>query len=75
MTDHNATDIERLSEIEQTISYQDQQIQDLSDMVGAQWKEIDQLKKHLSQAKARLENLENPSDDNGDITHEIPPHY
>ena len=68
------TDSERLLEIESTITHQDQQIQDLSDMVGQQWKEIDRLKKHLSRATARLENLENPTDD-GAITHEVPPHY
>lgn len=65
---------ERLAEIEQTITHQDQQIQDLSDMVSQQWKEIDRLKKNLSHAKQRLENLENPSED-GPLTHEIPPHY
>ncbi len=68
------TDRERLSHIEQTIAYQDQQIQDLSDMVNQQWTEIDRLKKHLSRATERLENLENPSDDSS-IPHEIPPHY
>ncbi len=73
-----ATDKERLSKIEQTISYQDQQIQDLSDMVNQQWQAIDQLKKHLSQTKERLENLENPSGDlpaSGSMSHEKPPHY
>jgi len=69
-----ATEHQRLAEIERTITYQDQQIQDLSDMVSQQWKEIDQLKKNLSHAKQRLENLENPAED-GAITHEIPPHY
>jgi len=69
-----ATDIKRLEEIEHRLMYQDQQIQDLSDMVNAQWKDIDRLKKHLSQAKERLENLENPSED-GAISHEKPPHY
>lgn len=68
------TETDRLSEIESTVTHQEQQIQDLSDMVGQQWKEIDRLKKHLSRATERLESLENPSDDSG-ITHEIPPHY
>lgn len=69
-----ASESERLLEIEQTITYQEQQIQDLSDMVNQQWTEIDRLKKHLSQTAARLESLENPSEDDG-IVHEIPPHY
>ncbi|VAV92902.1 hypothetical protein MNBD_ALPHA01-477 [hydrothermal vent metagenome] len=67
-------DSDRLLEIESTITHQEQQIQDLSDMVNQQWKEIDRLKKHLSRATERLENLENPSDDSS-IPHEIPPHY
>ena len=65
---------DRLSKIEQTISYQDQQIQDLSDMVSQQWAEIDHLKKHLAHARKRLENLENPTEEGGMI-HEKPPHY
>ncbi|HEC01877.1 MAG TPA: SlyX family protein [Sphingomonadales bacterium] len=68
------TNDERLSQIEQTIAYQDQQIQDLSDMVSQQWTEIDRLKKRLAQAKQRLENLENPVEE-GEMPHEKPPHY
>ncbi|MCK5424005.1 MAG: SlyX family protein [Emcibacter sp.] len=68
------TDSARLSKIESTITYQDQQIQDLSDMVGQQWQVIDRLKKHLSHATARLENLENPTE-GGDAADEKPPHY
>lgn len=68
------TDSDRLSKIESTITYQDQQIQDLSDMVGQQWQEIDRLKKHLSHATTRLENLENPTE-GGDVPDEKPPHY
>jgi len=69
-----ANDIKRLEDIERTIAYQDQQIQDLSDMVNAQWKDVDKLKKHIAHARERLENLENPSDD-GAIIPEKPPHY
>lgn len=68
------TETERLLKIENNITYQDQQIQDLSDMVSQQWKEIDRLKKHLSQAAERLESLENPSE-GGPIPNEKPPHY
>lgn len=64
----------RLAEIEQILTHQDQQIQDLSDMVNQQWKEIDRLKKHLSQARTRLENLENPSE-SGTLADDKPPHY
>ncbi len=64
----------RLAEIEQILTHQDQQIQDLSDMVNQQWTEIDRLKKHLSQARTRLENLENPSE-SGTLADDKPPHY
>lgn len=68
------TESKRLLEIENSITYQDQQIQDLSDMVSQQWKEIDRLKKHLSHTKERLENLENPTE-GGAMPNEKPPHY
>lgn len=68
------TDSDRLLKIEQTLAHQDQQIQDLSDIVGQQWQQIGHLKKILSRTTERLESLENPSED-GTITHEVPPHY
>ena len=68
------TQPERFLEIESTLTYQEQQIQDLSDMVSQQWQEIDRLKKHLSRAAARLENLENPAE-MPSIADEKPPHY
>ncbi len=67
-------DEKRFSDIEQAITHQDQQIQDLSDMVSEQWQEIDGLKKRLSHAAARLKSLENPDEDSN-ITDEKPPHY
>jgi len=69
-----ATGSERLAEIEHIIANQNQQIQDLSDMVSQQWQEIDLLKKHLLQARERLETLENLPE-GGNIVHEKPPHY
>ncbi|MBL4802314.1 MAG: SlyX family protein [Emcibacter sp.] len=74
MPSNSTIDSERLLEIENTITYQDQQIQDLSDMVSQQWKEIDRLKKHISNATERLENLENPTE-GGAVPDEKPPHY
>lgn len=65
---------DRLADLEHTVTHQDQQIQDLSDMVNQQWKEIDRLKKHLNRTEHRLEELEGPGEDSG-IAHERPPHY
>ncbi len=74
MVDSNDNVEERLTGLEATIAYQDQQIQDLSDMVTQQWSDIDRLKKSLSRTEERLGNLENPSEDT-EIVHEVPPHY
>ncbi len=68
------TDENRLAKLERTISHQERQIQDLSDMVSQQWKEIDRLKKHLSRTEQRLEDLEDPAQGGG-IVDERPPHY
>jgi len=43
-----------LHHIEETLSHQERQIQDLSDMVARQWREIDQLKKTLLTLEKRM---------------------
>lgn len=68
------TDDHRLATVEQTLAHQDRQIQDLSDMVTRQWREIDGLKKSLGRTQQRLEDLESPSED-GDAARDRPPHY
>ncbi len=48
-----------LEDIETMIAHQDQQIQELNDVVIAQGREIDALKKYLQNQKLKIETLEN----------------
>jgi len=63
----------RLENIESILASQGEQISDLSDMVNAQWKEIDRLKMLLSKAGEKIQSLE----DNIDVpeANTPPPHY
>ena len=67
------SDQNRITDIEVVLTRQDQQIQDLSDMVNAQWKEIDRLKRLLEKTNSKIQTLE----DNIDTpeAHQPPPHY
>lgn len=49
---------EKLRQIETTLAHQDLQIQDLSEMVTRQWKEIERLKRQLDQAQEKLNTFE-----------------
>ena len=74
---------DRFAAIEATLSHQDRQIQDLSDMVSQQWKEIERLKKALIKANDKIEEIQNTSSEAPDkpmsVTEiaaaEKPPHY
>lgn len=70
---------QHITTIETKLAHQEQQIQDLSDMISKQWKEIDVLRKLLSKTELRLGELENtgtdPFSDTQAIDHEKPPHY
>lgn len=60
----------RLNSLETTVAHQEAQITDLSAMIAAQWQEIDRLKRALTQAQDKLDEL-------GDAppAHARPPHY
>ena len=61
---------EKIIAIETTLSHHDQQIQELSEMIGAQWKEIERLKRRLEDVMADRE------DGNGAPPASAkPPHY
>jgi SlyX protein len=73
---------ERIDKIEMALMHQDEQIQDLSDMISAQWKEIDRLSRLLRKAEAKLSEMAySGSEDEGagsiaDMAAEDkPPHY
>lgn len=73
---------QRLNTIETALAHQDRQIQDLNEMVSAQWRAIDLLQKRLDLALGKLSALETavPDQDRDLSVAEIaalekPPHY
>lgn len=72
----------KFDSIETALMHQEKQIQDLNDMVNAQWQEIDRLKNRLDLALGKLSALETATpDQNRDLSVaeiaalEKPPHY
>ncbi len=63
-----------LTDIEMTLSFHDKTLQDLSDMVNAQWNEIEKLKRQLKIANNKIEELESNigGDDGANVK---PPHW
>ncbi len=73
----------KLENIEEALAHQEKQIRDLSDMVTAQWDQIDILKARLKKMQGKVEELEDslPEGDNKDLSvteqaaRDKPPHY
>jgi uncharacterized coiled-coil protein SlyX len=63
-----------LSDIQTTLAFQEKQLSDLSDMVNAQWSEIEKLKRKLSDAENKIADLESGSGDD-DQSNVRPPHW
>lgn len=75
-------DEERLTKIEIMLGHQDRQIQDLSDMLNLQRKEMDLLARRLEQMRAKLADVEAGVDtDSASLSvtdqaaRDKPPHY
>ncbi len=72
---------ERLVKIETMLAHQEQQIQDLSDVVGAQRKEIDMLTRRLEKTQAKLLDLQDAGGEEKALSvteqalRDKPPHY
>lgn len=75
---------EMLHKIEITLAHHEQQITDLSEMINAQWQQIEMLKRQLAKAQDKLTLLEagagDGTDDSALSVTEIalrdkPPHY
>lgn len=72
-----------LDKIQETLAHQDRQINDLSDMVIAQGRDIDRLKKHIRTLENKIENLEDetaegenkPLSVTEQAARDKPPHY
>jgi len=59
------------NEIEETLAHQEQQINDLSDMIISQGKEIDTLKKEVQKLQGKLEQINEDAPE----ADQPPPHY
>ena len=74
---------DRLTAIEMQIAHQEQQIGELNDVITAQWREIDTLKRKLGEAEDKIEDLRYRRDSGeGDAlssaeiaARDKPPHY
>lgn len=74
---------DRITDLEITIAHHEQQLQDLSDVVTDQWKQIELLKRRLDKALSKIDQMQNDTGDNSEsglssiekAALEIPPHY
>ena len=68
MTDHALTDIQT------TLAFQEKQLADLSDMVNAQWAEIERLKRKLNETENKIADLQS-GQGGEDQSNVKPPHW
>lgn len=75
---------ETLQKIEVAVAHHEQQLQDMSEMIRAQWQQIDALKRQLAMTQDKLKTIEaSASDAVGDSNLSVaeiaardkPPHY
>lgn len=62
-----------LEDIQTTLAFQEKTIADLSDMVNAQWDEIEKLKRKLNETENKIAELE--THQGGDEANVKPPHW
>lgn len=72
---------DRIAELETALAHHERQIEDLSDLISAQWKEIERLKNYIIRTEAKLDDyIDRAGEDAGLTPAEIaardkPPHY
>jgi len=64
----------RVQVLEELLAHRDGEVQDLSDMVNAQWKRIDLLERNVERTKDRIVALEDDVD-GGPQADQKPPHW
>ncbi len=62
---------ENINQIEETLAHQEQQIQDLSEMIIAQNRDIETLQKKLEKLEGKLGQMT----EEGEPANQKPPHY
>lgn len=73
---------DKIEALEMALAHHDRQIEDLSEMIGLQWKEIERLKFKLAEAYSKIDEI-NASSNEGKQPQSIsdiaaaekPPHY
>lgn len=79
----NKNELSRITELERLVAHQDKQIEELSDMTSAQWREIDALKTQVAYLARRIHDNANGTDDKSGEAKSVtefaamnkPPHY
>ncbi len=68
------SDSEKIQDLEIAMAHQDKVINELSDVMNAQWKEIESLKRKLMETNNKIDELESNSggDDQSNVK---PPHW
>lgn len=71
---------ERITSIETALAHHEIQIQDLSEMINRQWKEIERLRLHLQKAHDKISEIEAGENGETGSVSDIaaankPPHY
>jgi uncharacterized coiled-coil protein SlyX len=64
----------RLQALEERLMFYQRQVDELSEVVLGQRREVDQLRRELAQCRSQLERIES-SGGGDDLPHEKPPHY
>ncbi len=66
---------QKLMHIETTLAHHEQTITELSDLITAQWKEIESLKARLEKTLSKIERLEETMPADSQMANQKPPHY
>ncbi|MDY0009212.1 MAG: SlyX family protein [Bdellovibrionales bacterium] len=66
---------EKITQIQEVLMHQEQQISDLSKMVVQQWAEIDLLKKYLRKMQGDIDAVAEAADRSSPAANQKPPHY